>query len=154
MRFSSFVVVLLLFTSVTQSQEKLELLEEYQNQTALTVESVYFESLEGSISWKIGDAAMILVIDNDETLSDLEDDVTFSTYPNPSIDILHINCHAIDKEPFTVTFYDLFGRAVLSKKLYNKQSEVNVQGLPATLYAVVLTNTRGQFVKSFKLIKR
>ena len=155
MKFLSVVFVLLLFTSAVLSQEKIDLKREYQNQTGLTVAGEEYNSPEGSMSWTIGDIDMILVFDDVGKPSDLEDDeFTISTYPNPTIERVYISCNSIENDPYTVTFYDLFGRVALTKMIYDKQNEINVQSLPITMYAVLITDSNGQLLKSFKLLKR
>ena len=143
-----------MFTGIALSQEKIELKKDFQSKSIINVAGVEFESQEGSINWTIGDATMILVTEDEDSSSDFEDDVRFSTYPNPSVESLHILCNSIENDPYTVTFYDLFGRVALTRMLYDKHSEINVQKLPAALYAAVIANPGGQMVKSFKLIKR
>ena len=154
MKIISFIIVFLLFTSLVFSQNSLEFNKEYQKQSAISVAADVYESSEGSISWTIGDAVMIITTEEEDDSPNLEEvDFTISTYPNPSIERLYISHNSKENETLTVTIYDLFGRQLIKEQLFNKKNEINVQKLPSALYAVVITNATGQLVKSFKIIK-
>ena len=154
MKITSFTIVFLLFTGGVLSQKSLEIKEGYQNQSVIRAAANVYESSEGSISWTIGDAVMILIIDDEGSSTEIDEaDFTISTYPNPSIERLYISHNSKENETLTVTIYDLFGRQLIKEQLSNKHNEINVQQLPSALYAVVITNATGQLLKSFKIIK-
>ena len=154
MKIISFIIVFLLFTSHVFSQNSRELKEEYKNLSAISVAADVYEYSEGSISWTIGDAVMILTTKDSDPSTELEEaDFKISAYPNPSIERLHISHNSKDNETLTITIYDLFGRVTMKTQLTEQQNEINVQKFPSGLYAVIITNSTGQLVKSFKLIK-
>lgn len=154
MKIISFMIVFLLFTGGVLSQKSLEIKEEYQNQSVIRAAANVYESSEVSISWTIGDAVMILIIDDEGSSAEMDEvDFTISTYPNPSIERLYISHNSQENETLTITIYDLFGRQLIKEQLFNNQNEINVQKLPSALYAVIITNATGQLVKTFKIIK-
>ncbi len=146
---------MLFFTGTVFSQKILEVSEEFKNLSVVSPASSSFETTEGSISWTLGDTVMILeIVDDNIITSDTEDiDFKISTFPNPVAEKLNITHNSEENETLTVAIHDLFGRELITKQLLYKNNEINVRKLPSALYVVIIRNSTGQMVKSFKLIK-
>ncbi len=146
---------MLLFIGTVFSQKNLEVREEFKNQSVISPASSSFETTEGSISWTLGDTVMTLeIVDDDFISSDTEEiDFNITTFPNPVDEKLNISHNSEENETLTVAIHDLFGRALITKQLLYKKNEINVRKLPSALYVVIIRNSKGQMVKSFKLIK-
>ncbi len=144
---------MLLLIGTVFSQKNSDVREEFKNQSVISPASSSFETTEGSITWTLGDTVMILEIDNDN-LSETEDmDFSISTFPNPVVEKLNISHNSEENETLTVAIHDLFGRELINKQLLYKKNEINVRKLPSALYVVIIRDSTGQMVKSFKLIK-
>ncbi len=145
---------ILLLTGTVFSQINLEVREEFKNQSVISPASSSFETVTGSISWILGDTVMTLVICDNLISSEMEEiDFNISTFPNPVNEKLNISHNSEENETLTVAIHDLFGRELITKQLLYKNNEINVRKLPSALYVVIIRNSTGQMVKSFKLIK-
>lgn len=74
---------------------------------------------------------------------------TFSIFPNPTNDIIHINTsNSLINESYSIA--NTLGQTLLIGKLENERSTINVQTLPAGIYFLQLGNKQKQ---SYKIIK-
>jgi len=153
MKTISFIMVFLLFNGVFYAQKNNTPKEEYKNQSVISSASASFEFSEGAISWSLGDTVLHLKIgDNDDiNLENLDFNVV--AYPNPTNNKLNITHNSKTNENLTITIYDFNGRTLMKKQLKQQTNEINLQGLPAELYEIKITNSKNQMVKSFKIIK-
>ena len=151
---------LLLFTflflsSIVFAQNNEEKKENFKRQSVISPASAFYESSTGSISWTLGNTISSLeTFDNDSLLPDIEDiDFNITAYPNPTIEKLNISHNSEELENLTVSIYDLYGRELIRKQLDNEEIEIHLKNLPSALYVVSIRNSRGQMVKTFKIIK-
>ena len=146
-------MVFLLFNGVFYAQKNNTPKEEYKNQSVISSASASFEFSEGAISWSLGDTVLHLKIgDNDDiNLENLDFNVV--AYPNPTNNKLNITHNSKTNENLTITIYDFNGRTLMRKQLMQQKNVINLQGLPAELYEIKITNSKNQMVKSFKIIK-
>ena len=153
MKTISFIMVFLLFNGVFYAQKNNTPKEEYKNQSVISSASASFEFSEGAISWSLGDTVLHLKIgDNDDiNLENLDFNVV--AYPNPTNNKLNITHNSKTNENLTITIYDFNGRTLMRKQLMQQKNVINLQGLPAELYEIKITNSKNQMVKSFKIIK-
>jgi Secretion system C-terminal sorting domain len=74
---------------------------------------------------------------------------TFSIYPNPANDIIHINASAsVTNESYSIV--NTLGQTVLNGKLENERSTIDVQTLQAGIYFLQIGDKQTQ---SYKIIK-
>ncbi len=122
----------------------------------------------GSISFSIGqtiqetlnntDGSVIQGIQfyfDDTTLKviDLENNVSISTYPNPTTSVLNVKLQDSNENLLSFSMYDLNGRLVKRGKLSNQLSKINIQNLEAAAYLLKIYNPKSQLIKTFKIIK-
>ncbi len=146
-------VVLLLFTVSVFAQKKIEPSQEYETVSVISPASSSFEFSEGSISWTLGDTLITLKVGDSDALTPEILELDIVAYPNPTNDKLNITHNSKANQDLTFTIYDFNGRQLIRKQLIQQENEINLQFLPAALYEVKITNSTGQMVKSFKLIK-
>jgi len=149
------IIAFLLTTWIAMPQKSISLKDDFNNKSVLTAAGSSFQTDEMSISWTLGDTVMTLeIVDEDLVSSDTEEiDFYISTFPNPVVEKLNISHNSDENEALTVAIHDLFGRALITKQLLYKKNEINVRKLPSALYEVIIRNSKGQMVKSYKLIK-
>lgn len=71
-------------------------------------------------------------------------------YPNPAKDIITIKIpHEFIAEDAVWTMTDVVGKKLKSDALKSSETKVNTQELPAGLYYILITGSKGTFVKSF-----
>ncbi len=74
---------------------------------------------------------------------------SFSIYPNPANDIIHINeSNSLTNESYSIV--NTLGQTVLSGKLENQHSTINIKTIEAGIYFLQLGNKQTQ---SYKIIK-
>jgi hypothetical protein len=77
------------------------------------------------------------------------DSTSFTAYPNPVNDILN---SSYSSEIYSVKVINLLGQEVISRKVLNNSTQIDMSNLPAGTYIVNMTieNT----IKSIKVIKK
>ena len=153
MKTISFITVFLLFPAVFYAQKNSSPTEEYNNQSVISAASASFEFSEGAISWSLGDTVVHLKIGGSDVLGQENIDFNIAAYPNPTNNKLNITHNSKTNENLTITIYDFNGRTLMRKHLKQQKNEINLQGLPAELYEIKISNSNNQLVKSFKIIK-
>lgn len=74
---------------------------------------------------------------------------TFSIYPNPANDIIHVNTYTnLINESYTIT--NTLGQTILDGELENEHSTINIQSLSSGIYFLQLGDKR---TLSYKIIK-
>ena len=68
-------------------------------------------------------------------------------YPNPTADMLNINADNNVFESYTIT--NSIGKTVLTDKLTQSQTQVNIKDQPAGLYFVIIKGEQGTVVRKF-----
>ncbi|MFD2036842.1 LamG-like jellyroll fold domain-containing protein [Belliella marina] len=61
-------------------------------------------------------------------------------YPNPTSDILNIKLSSLSEEGGAVKIYNAQGLTLLEKALTGTSTEINLRGIPAGIYMVMITN--------------
>ena len=95
----------------------------------------------------------VLLVNNTDKIEPQEK-ITVSVYPNPCIDFVHLKTINI-RETITVDLYNLLGN-----KLYNKQIDLsdgetirlNLKDTPTGKYLLTIKNSKGNIIKTTKLI--
>lgn len=79
-----------------------------------------------------------------------QDDTKIATYPNPVIDLLHLN-YAPDVKPLSIELYDLQG--LLIRTQVNGLESIDLQNLPSGTYTINMTLNNGK-TYSDKIVKQ
>lgn len=78
--------------------------------------------------------------------------VNFTTYPNPTTDVLNLNIGDYSREGLSFQLFDLAGKLILSEPIVEQNTVVDLGRLAmATYYLSVLTDQKT--IKTFKIIK-
>ena len=77
---------------------------------------------------------------------------TFSVYPNPAMDFLHIEIDAeafniISKQTNQMRLFDLLGNEVMSEIISSKHTEMNIKALTSGIYVIKFGNYIQRFIK-------
>lgn len=67
---------------------------------------------------------------------------SFGIYPNPAMDMVNLTIEKSFGQPDRIEFYNCFGQIVLTTK---QSSNISIEGYPAGLYFIKVTNKKGQF---------
>ena len=78
--------------------------------------------------------------------------LVMQTYPNPTKDYLLLNVHSIDLSNIIFQLYDLNGRLIETRTIFNPIETICMVNLPSSVYFLKVTNNNKE-VKSFKIIK-
>ena len=78
--------------------------------------------------------------------------LVMQTYPNPTKDYLLLNIHSIDLSNIIFQLYDLNGRLIETRTIFNPIETICMLNLPSSVYFLKVTNNNKE-VKSFKIIK-
>lgn len=123
---------------------------------ASTLEGIAYRiSSDGNYvaGWGNGPAFMApgwaLFLDDQLAVSDVDNSIDFTYYPNPVNDILHINSKSNVE---TVTVYNLAGQAVLNNVKLNNNT-ISLSQLPSGTYIVKMLLTDGK-TNTFKILKK
>jgi len=84
------------------------------------------------------------------TVNELNSSVNINISPNPTPDILNI--HINDFKSYSYSLHEWNGKVLISDKLINENTNLNLQKLARSTYLLKVFN-ENQFVKSFKIIK-
>jgi hypothetical protein len=73
-------------------------------------------------------------------------------YPNPTNNALTLNIGNYNNEKLTYQLYDMQGKLLISKQVFNNSTKIDMQNLPVSTYLLnVLDNN--SLIKTFKVIK-
>lgn len=84
--------------------------------------------------------------------SDPNKNIDFQLFPNPFTSVMIINVNDYLPTKMLMTLYDLQGKAVLHRRLYQGSNVIDVEGLNSGVYVVEIKE-QGIVVKSEKLVK-
>lgn len=76
-----------------------------------------------------------------------------SVYPNPVADNLTLQVENYPLEQLTYSFYDSNGRILEEKAVLSIQTNINVNGLPSSIYFLKV-KSKNREIKNFKIIKK
>ena len=78
--------------------------------------------------------------------------LVMQTYPNPTKDYLVLNVHALDLSNMIFQLYDVNGRLIETRTMFNPIETICMMNLPSSVYVLKVINNNKE-VKSFKIIK-
>lgn len=87
---------------------------------------------------------------NELTVSKLSDQIVL--YPNPTSNNLTLSINKIEIETATITFYDLLGKKVLTKKIIQNLESIDLNDLQAGIYFANINLKSNQ--QTFNIIKK
>lgn len=77
-----------------------------------------------------------------------------SIYPNPTTDFVVLKLQNAEPGSLTYSLYDLLGRLIKKEKLNMVRTTIPMADLPSATYILtVYSNSGGQIIKTFKIIK-
>ena len=85
-------------------------------------------------------------------LDNYQINLVMQTYPNPTRDYLVLNVHDIDLSNMIFQLYDVNGRLIETRTMFNPIETICMMNLPSSVYVLKVTNNNKE-VKSFKIIK-
>jgi hypothetical protein len=106
-------------------------------------------SIEGSLAQGVQQAFEI------QTLSGINFDkinLSFSVYPNPTLDLLTLNVGNFDYSKTTYQLFDLTGKLLLDKKITANVTTISMQLYPQAIYLLNVIDNKNS-IKTFKIIK-
>ena len=133
---------------------------EVQNTAPVAIDASVFDSIDlstATLTVPLGttgdyDAAAVwtdfgTITDGATTLStnNLEQELGFSIYPNPTSGVVSIKSKQLNNTKVSV--YDLNGRALFSKSLNGTSSEINISNLASGVYLLKVQDENSEFVK-------
>lgn len=106
----------------------------------------------GNSGYAVGAMGTILQTAVDIGIEEVQNNLSFSIYPNPAIDLIQLNWTGLESSTVELTVFDLTGKAVLSMSGVTINTSVEVEHLASGTYIVqiALDGT----VNRSKLIKR
>ena len=90
------------------------------------------------------------IVEGTLSINNLEKELGFSIYPNPTSGIVSIKSKQLNRAKVTV--YDLNGRALFNKNLNGTSSEINMSNLASGIYLLKVQVENGEFVK--RIVKK
>ncbi len=75
-----------------------------------------------------------------------------STIPNPTSDFIILNIENYRKNDLNYLLYDVSGKLVASKNIYDKETSIDFSNLAKATYLLKVLNNKN-LVKSFKIVK-
>jgi hypothetical protein len=106
-----------------------------------TIPGVYNGPTNGFV-FEFTDTLLATGIEETPTLA-----VEFAVYPNPASTSLNIRYQSDDNTPITAVLVDIMGREVLSEKLVQNNTQINIGHVAPGMYHVVLMNENGRASK-------
>ncbi len=85
-------------------------------------------------------------------LDNYQINLVMQTYPNPTKDYLVLNVHALDLSNIIFQLYDVNGRLIETRTMFNPIETICMMNLPSSVYVLKVINNNKE-VKSFKIIK-
>ena len=85
-------------------------------------------------------------------LDNYQINLVMQTYPNPTKDYLVLNVHALDLSNMIFQLYDVNGRLIETRTMFNPIETICMMNLPSSVYVLKVINNNKE-VKSFKIIK-
>lgn len=79
--------------------------------------------------------------------------ITLHAYPNPTSDYLTLSIVDDDFDGMECQMFDIAGKMLSEKKLYNTEVQLDMQSLPAATYFVRILKGKTE-VKTFKVVKK
>ncbi len=76
---------------------------------------------------------------------------TFSVYPNPAKDVVHVIMDAALISNTTIELYDAIGKLILTEKVFNAQTVISIKTLPKGIYTIRIISADGH--QSKRIIK-
>lgn len=76
-----------------------------------------------------------------------------SVFPNPATEILSLQVEEYFLEELSYSFFDSNGRILDEKKILNRQTSINLTGLPSSIYFLKV-KIKNKEIKNFKIIKK
>jgi hypothetical protein len=142
--------------------------------TTFSQESVHASGGEASgngglVSYSVGQLVYTLVSDNGGSLaqgvqqayeilavgvSETENNMTLSIYPNPTADVLNLLVADLKNEVYTYQLIDNQGRVVKTGSVINQQTQLSISALTGNVFFLNVLNSNNNQVKSFKIIKK
>jgi hypothetical protein len=78
--------------------------------------------------------------------------VSFSVYPNPTVDVLTLNIGDFDYSNATYQLFDFTGKLLLDKKINSSITTISMQLFPQAAYLLNVIDNKNS-IKTFKIIK-
>lgn len=76
-----------------------------------------------------------------------------SLYPNPAIDVLTLQVEQYSLDQLSYFLFDLSGRLLEEKKVQNNQTNIDLNGLPSSVYLLKI-KSKNREIKNFKIVKK
>ncbi len=126
-----------------------------------------------SVSWTLGELAIETLQDNSETLTltqgfqqgyfeitsigePLSNHFNLRIYPNPAREFIWVDMTSDEIQEVIVVMYNLEGKVVYNKKLtlINGPEQIELNNMMSSQYILRVTDSSGNILQTFKLIKR
>ena len=104
----------------------------------------------GSVSAGIQQAfevSVVLGVDDENGI-----DLSYSAYPNPTVDLLHLTIANFNQENLSYQLFNLQGQLLAEKKLSNATTTIGMGSYTTATYFLKVTSNN-QALKTFKIIK-
>ena len=131
----------------------------------------YYHQINGSLQFTIGEpiteaysntsarlfngfeqgSYVILAVNELPAIADLN----VTLFPNPSSGIINLNIDSKETSLFKVDIIDALGKLVFQKEITaNAIETINLENNRSAIYFVTVSNTKLNYIKSFKIIKQ
>ncbi|MCH2046474.1 MAG: T9SS type A sorting domain-containing protein, partial [Saprospiraceae bacterium] len=81
-------------------------------------------------------------------------DITVHVYPNPTLDVFHIQFHEMPEKRIQVSLLNAKGQILKQQDFAANYLEMNINTLPSGIYILNLKATDSQAQNSYKIIKK
>ena len=99
------------------------------------------------------DRTLIANFESTVSIPELENEISFTVYPNPARDIVNIQLNTIEDNNIQLNMYDFYGRKINinTNKINTSQIQINVSDKSAGIYYLQIISA-GKFSETVKLI--
>jgi len=80
-------------------------------------------------------------------------DITLSLYPNPARDFINVDVKTDKTGSYRVELIDVSGKVLVNKAFYSNLFKVNLRGFSPSIYYLRITDEKGKFLGSYKILK-
>lgn len=78
--------------------------------------------------------------------------LNYVTYPNPTIDVLHLRIDDLTTEKFIYTIFDLSGKSLLTHKISSTETIIPTNNFKPSTYILIISDGNKN-IKTFKVVK-
>ena len=79
--------------------------------------------------------------------------ISLTAYPNPTTGNLILEVGDLNLEKLSIQLVDMQGKHITNEQILAEQTDINMNGLPASTYFINVINQENTTIQSFKIIK-